>query len=152
MIKLSPWNRFLLEKLIIRSAIQEMPRLLWNRKVHYRIRNSTPPVSILRQLNPIHTPKPHFPKFHFNITLPHTPRPSVWALRFRLSNQNSVRLSHLPHARYVPSPSHSPSFHHPNINWWRLQVVELFSAQFSPPCWHFIPLRFKYSPKFAKYD
>jgi hypothetical protein len=32
---------------------------------------------------------------------------SEWSLPFRLSNQNFVRISHLPNAHHVPRPSHT---------------------------------------------
>ena len=67
----------------------------------------TPPVPILSQLYPVHTPTPHFLKIHQNIILPPTPGSPQWSLSTRVPHQNPVHGSPLPHTYYMPRPSHS---------------------------------------------
>jgi hypothetical protein len=124
-ISVTSWNRVLLEQLIVRSANQEIPRLLWNPKVHYGVHKRPLPAPILSQMNRVHTLQTCFYKIHFNIILPSTSRSFELCLPFRLSNQNFVRISYLYLAQYMPCPSHPPSFYHPNNIWWRVQIMEL---------------------------
>jgi hypothetical protein len=56
------------------SANQEMPRLLWNPQVHYRVHKSLPKVPILSQMDSLHSFVTYFFKINFNIILPFTYR------------------------------------------------------------------------------
>jgi hypothetical protein len=53
-------------------ATQELPSILRNPKVHYRVHKIPPPVSTLSQISPVYTIPSCLTKIHFNIVHPAT--------------------------------------------------------------------------------
>jgi hypothetical protein len=87
------------------SPSQEIPRTVWNAKVHHRIHKRPPTVPILRHINPIHASS-YFLKINFHIALPPTPSSSRWSLSLRAPNQNPLYTSPVTHACHMPRPFH----------------------------------------------
>ena len=122
---LTSWSRVLTWEANWFSASQEIPRILWNPKVHYRIHKCLPPVPILCQFDPFHTPTSHCLKIYLNIILPSMPGSPKWSLSFRFPHRNPVYVSPLLHTHYMPRPSHSSWFYHVNNIWWAVQIIKL---------------------------
>jgi hypothetical protein len=49
-----------------------------------------------------------------------------------------------PHTHYMPSPSHSSRFYHPNNTGWAVQITRFLNMQFYPLSCYLVPLRPKY--------
>ena len=92
------------------SSGQEIPRLLWNPKVHYLIHNTPPPVPILSQTSSLRAFPPHFLMSHFNIILQSTHRSPKRPLSIRSPNRNSICASLDTHTCYMGRLSHSSWF------------------------------------------
>jgi len=92
------------------SASQEISRLSWDPKAHYRVYQSP--------MHSAHTFPPYIPKMHLNIFLPSARRSTEWSFLFRFSDQNFVCISHFSHVCYMSLSSHPPWFYHPTDIWW----------------------------------
>ena len=128
------------------SASQEIPRILWNSKIHYRNHKCPPPVPSLSQLDRVHASTPHFLKIHLNIILPSMPGSPKSSISPRFPHQNPIYASPLP----------SYALHAPPISFFSILSAEQYWARstdhqapqylVSPlPC-HLVPFRPKYSP------
>ena len=77
------------------------------------------PVPILKQTN-AHTF--YFLKIHLTTIFPSTPGSPKWSLSLRFPHQNPVKVSPLPHTRYMPRPTHFSWFYHLNNIGWAVQI------------------------------
>ena len=78
------------------AASQEIPRISWNPKVHYRTHKRPPPVPNLGQPNPVHIPTSQLLEIHPNIIHPSKPRSLQWSLSLRFPHQDPIRPPLLP--------------------------------------------------------
>ena len=107
---LTPLSRVLPEKLKCPPSVtQEIPHILWNPKVHYRIYKGPPTVPVLSY--PVCNFPFQFLKIHFNINLPSMLRYSKCSVSINSPHQNLVCTSYLPHKCHMPHPALSSWFY-----------------------------------------
>jgi hypothetical protein len=142
------WNTYLLTHSMEQSpsweakrfaTSQEIPRMLWNPKVHCRIHKCPQPDSILN--NPIQSIPPHLTSWryililssHLHLGLPSGLFPSCFPTK-------TLYTTPPPHPSYMPRPSHSSWFYHPHNSGWGVQVMKLLIMKFSPLSCYLVPL------------
>jgi hypothetical protein len=114
------------------SASQELPRIFWSPKVHYRIHKCPQPVPVLSQLNPIHAPHLTFwlsiliLSFHLRLVLPNGLFPSDFPTKTPYTPLP------FPYTCYTPLQSHSSRLNHPNNIGWGVQIIEILIMYFPP--------------------
>ena len=109
------------------SASQEVTRILWNQKVHYRVHKSPPTVPVLSQINSVLAPTPfHFLKIHvIKISLF---RPGLASDLFPSCFPTKTLLVPFLSPYVIPArPLYSSHFEHLNNDWWVLNTIKLFT-------------------------
>ena len=108
------------------SANQEIPRILWNPKIYYRIHICPPPVPILNQLDPVHAPVSHswitilISSSHLRLGLPNGLFPSG----FPTKTLHTLLLS------AIHATCSARRFSHPHNIGWGLQIIKLLIMHF----------------------
>jgi hypothetical protein len=128
------------------EATQQLPSILWNPKVHYRIHKSLPLVPILSQIDPVHTTPSHLSQI------------LILSTHLRLGLPSGLFLSGFPTNilyAFIFSPIRATCPAHLifldlvilDYIWWKVQVMKLPIMQFCLASYHFISLWSKYSPQ-----
>jgi hypothetical protein len=101
-----------------RPSTQELPNIIQNQKFHYRIHNIPPLITILNQINTLHTIPSYLPS-HLRLDLPSGLCPSDVPIK------TPVCISPLPMRVTCTAHNHCHCIDHYKYIWWR---VDRYSA------------------------
>ena len=130
---LTPWSRVRLEKLTGLQPVKKFP-------TYYGTRRFITALTSARHLSlswssSIQSIPPHPTSWRSILILSshlHIGSPR-WSHSLRFPHQNPVYHSPLPHTRYMPRPSHSSRFYHPNNNGEQYRSISSSLCRFLHP-------------------
>ena len=121
------------------SASHEMPRILWNPKVHYHAHNIRQLVPVLTQTNSVLNSTFHCFTTHFNIISPSMSSSSKRSLSFTVLHQNLVRILISPMHATLPTHLTFLELIIQLKSGWRCKSWKILVTQFSPVSYHYPP-------------
>ena len=122
---LTPYSRVLLDELAGFQLVKKFPAFYGTRRFITAFTSAHHlSLSCASSIQSI-PPTSDFLKIHLDIILPSTSGSPKWSVSLRFPHQNHVYVSPLPHTRYIPRPSPSSRFYHPNNIGRAVQIIKL---------------------------